>query len=159
MAILHVMVGYMGFGKSTLAGKLSKEHNAIILNHDEFMMILLGRNPDQETFMNYKDKIFNLIFEVAKKILKTGVDVIIDAGSWAKDDRKNIVAIFKDFADEVVFHQLNCPLDVAKQRVLSRSQSNYNELFIDENCFDVLLKKYQPISETEGLKVIYHQGS
>lgn len=45
MAILHVMVGYMGFGKSTLAGKLSKERNAIILNHDEFMMILLGRNP------------------------------------------------------------------------------------------------------------------
>ena len=45
-------------------------------------------------------------------------------------------------------------VEVAKQRVLKRTKENHNELFIDANCFNERLRRYEPITDDEHLHVI-----
>lgn len=149
----------MGFGKTTLAHQLETELSAVVLSHDEYMLTLLGRNPSAEEFALFKDKVFELIWILAAKLLKTGVDVVIDAGAWSAKTRKEYQEKAVKMGFDILFHQLECPIDLAKHRVLERTQTEKSELYIDENCFESLLAQYQPISKDEGLSVVVHKGS
>ncbi|MFI3241871.1 MAG: AAA family ATPase [Alphaproteobacteria bacterium] len=155
---LHIMVGYMGFGKTTIASQLSKEYNAIVLNHDDFMTTLFGRNPSKENFRDYKSKVSDLLWVVANKVLNTKSDVIIDSGAWSKEERLLIKLKAAQMRVDVIFHQIDCCINTAKQRVLNRTQTDNDAMYIDENCFNKFLSQYQEISNDEGLIVIHHKG-
>ncbi len=158
MKKLHIMVGYMGFGKTTLAKKLAKEYNAVRLNNDDIMYHLLGANPTHDIFMEFKPKITDLIWKLAEQILATDTDVIFDMGAWSAKDRKETIKIAKNLNVDVLFHVIDCPIDIAKERVLKRTQEDKSALFIDENCFNMLLKKFEPVTDNENLNNIHHKG-
>ena len=40
MATIHLMVGFIGFGKTTIAKKLEKDVSGVCLTHDDFMVKL-----------------------------------------------------------------------------------------------------------------------
>ena len=50
---------------------------------------------------------------------------------------------------------LRCDLNTAKERVLKRNADNLNELFIDENAFNILLQQYEPLSEEENYPAVF----
>jgi predicted kinase len=61
MATIHLMHGFIGFGKTTIAEKLAKELPAVRLNNDEFMELLYGRNPPPELYQDYYNRIDGVI--------------------------------------------------------------------------------------------------
>ena len=144
----------MGFGKTTLAKRLEKSLPAVRLTHDELMQKAYGRNPDN---FNEKYKIIdNLIWEKTAKLLALGQNVILDYGFWDKATRAEVLqkALRLTEPQNIIWHLLDCGMDVAKARVLKRSQTDAEALFIDENCFDMLAQKWQPITPDEDLNVI-----
>lgn len=54
---------------------------------------------------------------------------------------------------------MNCNENTARKRVLERSRTDENELFIDENCFNLLLQNYEPITADEHYNVISRRQS
>ena len=48
-AEIHLIHGFMGFGKTTLAKQLEKSLPAIRFTHDEIMLNRYGRAPDNFT--------------------------------------------------------------------------------------------------------------
>ncbi len=156
MATIHLTVGFMGFGKTTVAKRLEKEINGIRLTHDEFMVRLYGRNmPYEEFHQNYK-KVDDMLWDMAEKIINAKVDVIMDYGFWSHEDRKNAYERAKKITDDVVFDVINCDLAVAKQRLLQRSKDNPNELYITENEFDELVKRYKPWSDEDKYPAVFY---
>lgn len=156
MAKIHLICGFMGFGKTTLAKKLSAELPAVRFTNDEFMQKLYSRNLADAEFRIAYQKIDDLIWELAAQVLATETDVILDYGFWSKNDRKEAYKRAKKLTDEIIFHQLNCDINIAKERVLNRTIQDENALSIDENCFNLFLSRYQSIENNEGYLVINH---
>ena len=82
----------------------------------------------------------------------------MDYGFWNRETRKEYWEWAKTLTVDVFFEAVECDVELAKKRALKRSSENLQELFIDDNCFDVLLKKYEPISDDEKIIVNRHKG-
>lgn len=157
MAEIHLICGFIGFGKTTYAKRLEHELQAIRFTHDEIMVERYGRLPD-DFACKYK-LVDDFIKEETAKLVSNGKSVILDYGFWSRDVRRNYYEWALKLTDKVYFHSIVCDLDIAKQRVLKRSQENNSELFIDEDCFNALLSKYEPLVEDEGYPIIlYHSN-
>lgn len=158
MATIHLMVGFMGFGKTTIAKQLEKEVHAVRLTHDEFMVKLYGRNmPYAEFHPNY-DKVDAVLWYLAEKIIATGTDVIMDYGFWSHDARSNAYQKAKKLTNDVVFHVIDCDMTLAKERILRRSEDNPDELYIREDEFNTLVKQYEPWNYMDDYPVIFHDA-
>lgn len=157
MATLHLICGFMGFGKTTLAKRLAKENGAIRLTPDEIMAQRYGRNPPEPEFREKWKEIDAEIWELTAQYVREGRDVILDYGFWTPEHRREAFEKAEKTGASVVFHQLVCDMETARQRVLKRTEENPDELFIDENCFNMFAARYMPIQKDENYNVIYYE--
>ena len=67
----------MGFGKTTVARKLAVQYNAVILNDDEFMCELFGRNLPEKQFREAHEKVSQFTWKLAERIICAGTNVIL----------------------------------------------------------------------------------
>ena len=154
MATIHLMVGFIGFGKTTLAKLLETQLSAIRLTHDDIMTERYGRHPD-DFDAKYK-QVDDFIKNKAATYIKQGKDIIMDYGLWTHKRRKDYYQWAKTLTDNVVFHPLDCDINEAKQRVLKRTKNNKQALYIDENIFDALLKQYEPWDDKDNYPLVLH---
>ena len=156
MSTVHLMCGYIGFGKTTIAKQLEKQLGARRFTPDEVMIELFGTEVGDD-FMDKANKVDEYIWEQIALAIKNGQDVIYDAGSWSVDDRKYVMQRLKKLGAKALWHQVNCDIDLAKQRTLARSKDT-KQLSVDERFFDENLPRYKPISDSEGLDVVVHNN-
>ncbi|MBO7332686.1 MAG: AAA family ATPase [Alphaproteobacteria bacterium] len=144
---IHLICGFIGFGKTTYAKKLSARNGAVRLTPDEWMHRLYGPNPD-----NFDEKmkaVDSLIWSMTEEFVRSGRSVILDYGFWTKKVREEVTEKALSLTNRVMWHKLECPMAVAKTRVLSRSKEDKESLFIDENCFNEKVGLYEPVSADE----------
>ena len=155
MSSIHLIHGFMGFGKTTLSKRLEKELPAIRLTHDEWMIKQFGRGKN-----DFTPERFSLVDEQIKKQtileIKNGNNVILDYGFWEKATRKKYYDWAKTLTDDVIFHALQCDLSTAKKRVLLRTEENKTEFYIDEELFYDRLKRFEPMTKDENIPVIFY---
>ena len=157
MTTIHLMCGFIGFGKTTIARRLEKSLPARRFTHDDIMFERYGRNPD-DFAIKYAEVDAYIRAEAAKYVAK-GQDVIMDYGFWSHEKRKEYYDWAKTLADNVVYHVVNCDLDTAKQRLLARTKTDKKALFINETTFDTLLKNYEPWNGADKYPVVLHNAS
>lgn len=154
MATIHLMVGFMGFGKTTIAKQLAEEIPAVRLTHDELMLERYGRNPDD--FQTKYDIIDEEIRRKTAELVKEGQSVILDYGFWTHQKREEYYTWAKTLTDDVVFHYVYCDMNVAKQRTLERTENHLDALKIDENAFNTLAQKYEPWNYMDDYPVVFY---
>ena len=160
MATIHIMHGFIGFGKTTTAKKIAKEHSAVRLEIDGFMAKLFGRNPISDGFWHYSEPIKDLIWDIAKETINNGTDVVIDHGFWTKQQRQDVWKRAKQITPNVVFHVIKCDMEVAKARAISRTLNNKDTLNIDGADFDSQKNQFEPIQadEAKNYEIVYHSN-
>lgn len=144
---IHLICGFMGFGKTTYAKKLVLRNGAVRLTPDEWIHRLYGPAPD-----NFEEKmkaVDDLMWIMTEEFIRSGRSVVLDYGFWTRSVREEVTQKALSLTDSVLWHGLECPMAVAKTRVLSRSKEDKESLFIDENCFDEKVGTYEPISADE----------
>lgn len=156
MPSIHLITGFLGFGKTTLAKNLEQQLDAIRFTHDEIMLSRFGRNPsDFQAKYRLVDK---FIKDETAKYISQGQDVILDYGFWTHKTRQDYYNLAKTLTDDVFFHLVYCDMCEAKKRVLERTKSDKNSLFIDEKIFNELLKKYEPWNDEDDYPVVLHNA-
>lgn len=157
MPIVHLMCGFIGFGKTTVAKQLERETGAVRFTPDEIMIARFGTDVGSDFNEKANDLLKDIWLEIERAI-KSGHDVIYDEGCWSAGYRQYLTQKVHDLGARAIWHQVVCDMDIAKQRMLRRS-AQYRELSIDENWFENNLNQYEPISDADGLDVIYHDSN
>ena len=80
MATAHLIHGFLGVGKTTLAQELEQTIPAIRFSHDEWMTRLYGDDPPVELFQEFCRRVSEQLEEVWSRCLELGVDVVLDIG-------------------------------------------------------------------------------
>ncbi|HEY0950579.1 ATP-binding protein [Nocardioides sp.] len=80
---LFLTVGLPGVGKTTAARQIEAAEDALRLTKDEWVKALYGlANPPSAS-----DVIEGRLIEVGLRALELGINVVIDFGLWARDER------------------------------------------------------------------------
>ncbi len=158
MSEIHMVCGYMGFGKTTLAKRLAKRLPAVRLTHDEFMRDLFGRNLPDAEFRKYMRPVADLMWKLCGEICRAGGNAVMDMGFWSKEDRCLAYAKASELADRVFFDVVECDMATAKRRVLARTENDAEALAVDEACFDKFVSRFEIPESGEGLPMVFHKG-
>ena len=161
MATIHIMHGFIGFGKSTTAKKLAKEYKAVRLATDVINVALFGRNPARDGFGDYWVKIRDLIWDIAKETIENGVNVVIDIGHWRKDERLESWERAKQITPNVIFHAVQCDMSTARERTILRTKNDPTSYEVSDKDFDKNTKWFEPIQDDEAknYKIVYHDNT
>ncbi len=115
MATLHLVCGLPGSGKSTLAKRLEHELPGLRLTPDEWMARIVGNGTDEPK----REAVEAVQWEIAEKVLSLGVDVILENGFWAREERDDLRERAAALGADSKLHFL----DVSKDELLKRLRS------------------------------------
>jgi predicted kinase len=153
--VAHIVIGFIGSGKTTFARKLEKETGAVRFTKDEWMVRLFGNTPPEDKFEEYDTRMASLAADMALACLRAGIDVIIDEGFWAREQREEIRERVRRVGANPRFYYLKVPLEVMKARTSRRSADPPVDSFnIGEEAFDHYWQFFQPPDENEEFTLI-----
>jgi predicted kinase len=117
-AVMVLIVGLPGAGKTTMARRLEAERDALRFTPDEWMEPLFGVSEDGGRRWVLESQLF---WSVAGRALSLGVNVILDYGCWSETERD----MFRNRAHELGARAeivvLNPPLEVLWERLAARN--------------------------------------
>jgi len=123
MATLFLLSGLPGTGKTTLAKQLEQASSTVRLTPDEWLYPLLKDTTDKAELDRLRTPMEAVQWELAKKLLGLGINVILDWGFWSREQRMTYRREAEELGAEVVFRFF----DVNRAELLERlSRRNAN---------------------------------
>ncbi len=117
---LIVICGLPGAGKTTLAKRLEYELGAVRLCPDEWMASLAIDIYDEDS----RAKIEALQWELGRRLIVLGNTVIIEWGTWAREERDALRLGARELAAAVELRYVSAPLEVLFERIQRRGMEN-----------------------------------
>ncbi len=119
-ARLIIICGLPGSGKTTLAKCLEESLYAVRLAPDEWMDVLSINLYDEES----RARIEALQWKLGQKLLKLGLVVIIEWGTWGKSERDALREGARQLGAAVELHYLSAPPEILFERIQRRGMEN-----------------------------------
>lgn len=153
--IVYVICGFIGAGKTTFARKLEGRTGAVRITKDEWLIRLIGNDPAIDGFEEYNNRICELSRDVAFQLVEKGIDVIIDEGFWAKEQRVELRRRIDAMGAKEVLYYLDTPIETIWERVGERNLNLTKDSFgISREMLDSYLTYWQPPSEDEDYVLV-----
>jgi predicted kinase len=149
MATVHMIHGFLGAGKTTLARELERRLPALRLTHDEWMLRLYGNDPAEAVFESLADKVSERLEYVWTRCIGLGLDVVLDLNFWSRKQRDRVREIAARHQADVRLYTLQCADDVAWERISRRNSDLTDSLFIARNTFEVRRRRFEPLGDDE----------
>lgn len=113
MAVLHLISGLPGSGKTTKAKEISEVSPVVRMSPDEWMRasgIPLRDSASRELIEQFQ-------FELTLTLLAQGLDVVIEWGTWSRSERIKILIATKERGHLVKGYFLSPTLQDLRQRL------------------------------------------
>ena len=125
MAVIHLVEGPVGAGKSTFAAKQSLSLGAPHLNLDEWMATLFSPDRPNERFLEWysdrKERCIQQIWQVTCELLSCEISAILELGLVQLADREDFYRRVDATDHELRVYVLDTPLEERRQRVRRRN--------------------------------------
>lgn len=146
MAILHLMCGVPGAGKTTLAKQLARELPALRLTPDEWLYQVTGDGYDVEKRLAVEA----VHWEIAAQFLTLGVDVILENGFRSRAERDEFRMRAANVGAAIEIHFLHASFEELKKRLALRDAIGSSDTFqVTEEQLACFLAHLEPPSEEE----------
>ena len=152
MAMLILMVGLPCSGKTTRAKELENTAQALRLTPDEWHVGLFGHDifdPEHDQRHNF---IESMLWQVAKRSLELGTNVILDFGFWSREEREYFRSEAHKLGagSEIIF--MNVPEEELIRRMKFRNDNLSGTVhYIPEKMMRSWVQLFQPPDADELL--------
>ncbi len=137
--ILHLICGLPGAGKTTLAKQIAASSGALRFCPDEWIKDIWKEKAETES-SKFRDNIEQLQWKTAKELLGNSVDVIIEWGTWGRDEREKLRDEAREVGAKVKFYYLDISREILRERILARNRNlGSHEFYIPENEVETFL--------------------
>jgi predicted kinase len=144
VATLYLMVGLPCSGKTTLAQRLESEKAALRLSPDEWQVLLFGQDAEEPEHNARHGLIEGMLWEIARRALVLGTNVILDFGFWAREEREDFRLRAKQLGASSEVHFLDVPEDELMRRLAIRNtQLSQASFAIPENMMKPWIASFQ----------------
>lgn len=116
-AVLFLLVGLPGSGKTTRAREIERTHHALRLTPDQWMIPLFGEAEAD----GKRDVVEGLLIGLALRAIQAGISAILDFGFWARDERSALVWL----AESLGAHTSVVYLDVDELTQIERIKARF----------------------------------
>ncbi|WP_291406767.1 ATP-binding protein [Devosia sp.] len=123
MALLTLMVGLPGSGKTTRARQLAVETGALRLTPDEWQARLFADDMHHPDHDRRHDTVEAIMWDVAAHILSRGGDVILDFGFWSRVERAGFAARAQALGADCIVQFEDVPFAELERRVAARNET------------------------------------
>jgi predicted kinase len=145
-AILVLMCGLPGSGKTTLARRLSGELPAIRLCTDEWQAALRVSHSDEV----FHDLLEDQLWKFGKNLIRIGQTVIFEKGLWRRSERDEKRREAAELGIDTELHYFDVPLDELARRLEARNaEARAHECPVTAGQMQDYAKIFQPPDEAE----------
>src|SRR5262245_30776939 len=113
MPTVHLIHGYLGAGKTTLARRLETTLPAIRFTHDEWMARLYGEDPPVALYGDHFRRVSEQIGDVWPRCVELGLEVVLDLNFWSRRQRDETRAKIAAHGARSLLYRLACADDEA----------------------------------------------
>lgn len=153
-AVLHLICGQAGAGKTTYAKTLEGRRSAIRFSKDQWVIALHGRSLPMEEWSAAQEKCYRLIAELTVKLLTQEIDVILDYGFWYREERLAARDLAASVGATAMTHYLDTPDTIRRERVLSRNHAlDEDSVEISPEEFEKQIDWFEKPSDAEGMRI------
>ena len=155
MSQLHLLIGPVGAGKSTIGLQLCREHRAIRLTLDEWMARLF--RPDRpptgrmEWYVERVQRCIEQIWSVALGALEAGTDVVLEIGLIQRRDRDAFYRRVDAAGVDLRVYVVDAPRELRRQRVAQRNEERGETFSMDVplEIFELASDLWEPPDDIE----------
>lgn len=149
MATAHLVFGFLGAGKTTLAKRLERQHDAVRFTPDEWMARLFGEDPPADTFQDKAAAILDIMQPLWVRCLSLGLDVVLDYGIWSRAERDHVRDVVTAIGATPLLWSVSCSDDEALKRISLRNEAAHRSLHIAPATFELLKARFEPLEADE----------
>jgi predicted kinase len=151
MSHVHLVIGPVGAGKSTLAAQLSRQQGAVRFTLDAWMARLYGADPRPPDgvpawYRERATRCLGQIWEVARTVLDASVPVVLEIGLLQRHERAAFYARLDREARPLTVWVVDAPRDVRRARVERRNEERGEtfSMFVPLEVFELASDLWEP---------------
>lgn len=143
MAVIHLIEGPVGSGKSTFAARLAARQGGVHLALDRWFATLFSPDRPESGFVPWylerKDRCVDVIWSVARAFVETGKDAVLELGLIQRQERETVYRRAEDEGLELSVYVLDEPREVRRERVRQRNDARGDtfSMVVPDHVFDV----------------------
>jgi predicted kinase len=150
VATLFLICGLPGAGKTTLAKELEHSRPALRLCPDEWIASIIADVTDSTELDRLRSPVESLQWDVAKRALVLGVDVVLEWGFWSKEERRYYRSEAEALGAQVELRYLEVERDELWTRLSKRNANLPPGTFaVTEEQLDLWSSWFQPPTSDE----------
>jgi predicted kinase len=156
---LFFFCGKMAAGKSTLAGKIAEQEDAILLVQDEFLTKLFSAEiVDIPSYVKYSSRLNDSLSSHICSLLSKGMSVVLDFPGNTRTQRAWFRGLIERAIADHELHYIQATDELCKRQLKARSQKlPEGSAFTSDAEFDAVTQHFQAPSADENFNVIHHQ--
>lgn len=157
-AVLHLVCGKIGAGKSTLMQRLAQEPHTILVSEDDWLSRLYpGEISSLADYVRCSGRLRDVMAGHIQALLRAGAAVVLDFPSNTVRTRNWARGVFEGIGAPHVLHYLDVPDDVCKARLRARNLSGEHPYETSDAEFDQITSHFVAPSASEGFNVVRHE--
>jgi predicted kinase len=155
---LHFMCGKAGAGKTTVANGLAREHAALLISEDIWMMRLFGDQMKSfDDYLHFSPKLKSVVGPLATQMLKSGNHVVLDFQANTKTSRNFFRCVFEQADAAHVLHFVQASDQLCWERIAKRNiERPEGSHYLTEEVFALVSSYFEIPEAAEGFNIKVH---